>query len=247
MLVCLCLSPALLQPSFFFFFFHQQITGLWRGVWAKMSQGLRGFCLLRPAGSAPPALCAASSPKQVRSGISSSFAVPYWISPSGEIAFLHVYRWVKRETWDMGQGEEEEWVEKRSGDERREMDRGERGWYLQEREDMGTFVFYILVEWAFSSVIAWYSGPYFMSGSNKNTHLQPKYLASVFENSWIQSLTPQLWWFLTFSLHPASRNRRTKDGHVHRLQLFPPNTPRQVLKTRRLRRCWSSDGLLNIT
>lgn len=36
-------------------------------------------------------------------------------------------------------------------------------------EDMGTFVFYILIKWAFSSVIARHSGPYFMFVSTKCT------------------------------------------------------------------------------
>lgn len=38
---------------------------------------------------------------------------------------------------------------------------------------MGSFVFYILVKWAFSSVIARYSGPYFMFVSTKcrKTHI----------------------------------------------------------------------------
>lgn len=86
--------PAFLIPG------QHSSSRLWWEVWAKMSQGLRGCCLLHPAGSVLTASCAWASSYPNRCGVAFLSAPLCPIEfHSGPITFLHVYRWVRRKTW----------------------------------------------------------------------------------------------------------------------------------------------------
>lgn len=155
LLVCLCLSLPdslsfslhLLQsptnippPTFLFRRQHSSSQALMRGLSWNVT-GIKGFCLLHPTGSVLPALCAwaPSSPNRYGVAFLSAPLCPIEF-PSGEITFLHVYRWVKRETgdgerWSEGRNEEKRGVGMKKGKLRGCM-----------REEMAKFVFYILVK-----------------------------------------------------------------------------------------------------